>query len=60
MLKKRAKCYLNYLKQNNINEINITSERMEKAENDLNNFYNKVKIKTEKEFDKIYKEEIFI
>ena len=33
---------------------------MEKAENDLNNFYNKVKIKTEKEFDKIYKEEIFI
>ena len=59
-LKKRAKCYLNYLKQNNINEINITSERMEKAENDLNNFYNKVKIKTEKEFDKIYKEEIFI
>ena len=59
-LKRRAKCYLNYLKQNNINEINITSERMEKAENDLNKFYNKVKIKTEKEFDKIYKEEIFI
>ena len=32
---------------------------MEEAENNLNNFYNKVKKKTEKEFDKIYKEEIF-
>ncbi len=58
-LKKRAKCYLNYLKENNIHEINITSEKMEEAENNLNNFYNKVKKKTEKEFDKIYKEEIF-
>ncbi len=59
-LKKRAKCYLNYLKENNIHEINITSEKMEEAENNLNNFYNKVKKKTEKEFDKIYKEEIFV